>query len=51
MNTVKALAIDKALRLLNASGCKYFVLTKKVKLTVNCQPQKNQNNHESTNRD
>ncbi len=26
MNTVKALAIDKALRLLNASGCKYFVI-------------------------
>lgn len=26
MNTVKALAIDQALRLLNASGCKYFVI-------------------------
>jgi len=26
MNTVKALAIDQALKLLNASGCKYFVI-------------------------
>jgi hypothetical protein len=26
MNTVKTLAIDQALRLLNASGCKYFVI-------------------------
>ena len=26
MNTVKALAIDQALKLLNASGCKYFVV-------------------------
>jgi hypothetical protein len=26
MNTVKTLAIDQALRLLNASNCKYFVI-------------------------